>query len=137
MSNNYEPESIETPVEREKLTWAEWSIIVALFCIVVSFLYGWHVQAVAADTKAKLARYNAMLKACEEILGKPVTDPKDIKETLDKLAGAEQSAREWNEYADTVLIILGEELDTYWRTSKAREVLEKLQQISRPQPRNP
>jgi len=49
-------ETDETPIVKKRLTWAEWSIIVAFFCIATAFFYGWHAQAVAATAEAKLKK---------------------------------------------------------------------------------
>jgi hypothetical protein len=178
MSNDYKPAETQKIgfiwrfirfIWRE-FTWAEWAIIVALLCIVVSFLYGWHVKAVAAkaeavaanakaiaakaeavaanakavaakaeaDARAKLAKYDAMLKECQRVLGKPVTDPKEIKETLDKLAldsdQAKKLAREWNAYSENVMEIFKKELEGYWDTSAAKRAIEGVNKLERPQP---
>jgi len=56
MSNPYqEPETNPASVVRRGFTWAEWSIIVALCCILAAFFYGWHVEQSAAAARAELA----------------------------------------------------------------------------------
>ena len=56
MSNPYqEPETNPASIARRGFTWAEWSIIVSLCCIVAAFFYGWHVQQGAAAARAELA----------------------------------------------------------------------------------
>ena len=45
MSNPYEnPDTDKTVAIKKGLTWAEYSILVALICIVGAFAYSWHVK---------------------------------------------------------------------------------------------
>lgn len=69
MQNPYEenPDTRNTDIKKG-LTWAEYSIIVALLCIVGAAAYGWHVKEEVAAVKVELATKHKELKEAQDII---------------------------------------------------------------------
>jgi len=115
MSNPYQEPTETLPIAKKGLTWAEWSIVVALLLILFTFLYAWSAQASAkkawkeAETaKAELAKISGV-------------SPEDVQKYINQINTLSTDAQRlqadltrWQNYAAELDRFVDAELKTYW-----------------------
>ncbi|MDR0327798.1 MAG: hypothetical protein LBI05_05835 [Planctomycetaceae bacterium] len=123
MSNPYQEHPETLPIVKNGLTWAEWSIVVAVILWIVAGLYAWHAQASA--TKAWKEADAA--KAEKAVLAK--VKPEDVKKYIDDINKLSFDVKRlqadltiWKSYAADLDRFVDAELAGYW-TSKRNQIV--------------
>jgi len=129
MSNPYQEPAETLPIAKKGLTWAEWSIIIALLLILFAFLYAWNAktsarkawkEAEVAQTKLESAKEElarlagTSLQDIEEYLEQIRTMSADMQSLRADLTNLRADLTRWKNYAAELDRFIDAELKTYW-----------------------
>jgi len=123
MSNPYQEPTETLPIAKKGLTWAEWSIVVALLLILFAFLYAWSAKASATKAwkeaevaKAELAKISGV-------------SPEDVQKYINQINTLSTDAQrlrtdlsKWQNYANDLDRFVDAELGTYWTSKRNSNV---------------
>ena len=129
MSNPYQEPVEASPIAKRGLTWAEWSIIVAVLLWMCAGLYAWSAQRSAASARAEATvAQEEQVRAKEELARLTGTSPEDIQQYLDQIRTLSSDTQRlqteltrlradltrWQNYANELDRFVDAEIRRYW-----------------------
>ena len=123
MSNPYQEPAETLPIAKKGLTWAEWSIVVAVLLILFAFLYAWSAKASAARAWKEAEAAKVLLA---ELAGVSPEDVQEYIKQINTLSTDVQRLRtdltRWQNYATELDRFVEAELSTYWTSNRNSNV---------------